>query len=90
MVCSSPVRSASPASGKQLGRGFPAGTIRGAFADQVATRYPEDGFGGPVDEHEAPIARVFHRNDTGMFSMILSRKFWVRPSFAADASSASS
>src|ERR1700687_5674906 len=30
----------------------------GAPADQVATRYPENGFGGPVDEDIAPVARV--------------------------------
>src|SRR5882724_11376314 len=37
----------------------------GASTDQVATRYPENGFGGPVDEDIAPISRVLDGNRHG-------------------------
>ena len=36
-----------------------------ASADQVATRYPEDGFGGPVNEDIAPISRIPDSNRKG-------------------------
>ena len=36
-----------------------------ASADQVATRYPENCFGGPVDEDIAPIAGILNDNRHG-------------------------
>ena len=43
---------------EQVVHGFPAGLIIGAFADQIAACDPENRFGGPVDQHVAPVARV--------------------------------
>ena len=36
-----------------------------ASADQVATRYPENGFGGPVDKDVAPIPSILDDNRHG-------------------------
>jgi hypothetical protein len=35
------------------------------FADQVATRYPENGLSGPVDEDITPVSRVLDGNRQG-------------------------